>query len=464
MGCASESKELVEPLGSLLGGAMSSIPGSFGFAQQMSIFGRGIGGTNAIEVELAGNEMDSLRAGAEALYQALIGQYGPMGVQPSPLNFNLAGPELQIRPDYVRASELGINMSNLGSAVAALVDGAIVGDFRYEGESIDLLLVRAPGFELTPDTLSNVPLAYVDRQGNVGNVPLSTVTQIVTTDAPQQIDRIEQQRSIKFTVIPPDEIALEAASDDIAQLVDDLRGQGKITPDIGVALAGTAADLVQVREAMLGTWTGLNLESIVGLLSSRLFLALVITYLLMAALFESFAYPFVIMFSVPLATVGGFMGLALMHWYDPRQQLDVLTMLGFVILIGIVVNNAILIVHQALNFMRGIGETEADKVQALAPREAIRESVRTRIRPIFMTTLTSVLGMCPLVLMPGSGSELYKGLGSVVIGGLLVSTLFTLIVVPLMFSLAMDLRAAVGRLLGAKQLINPAGETAVADR
>jgi HAE1 family hydrophobic/amphiphilic exporter-1 len=464
MGTASGSNEVVEPLAPLLTGAMSSIPGSFGFAQQASIFGRGLGGSNAIEVEMTGNELGRLRTSADALYQSLAGQYGFQNVRPTPMNFNLSGPELQIRPDYVRASELGINMSNLGPAVAALIDGAIVGDFRYEGESINLLLVRDPSFEVTPDTLSNVPLAYVDRQGNVGNVPLSTVTRIVEAAAPQQINRIEQQRSITFTVTPPDEIALEAASADIAQLVGRMREQGQITPDIGVDQAGTAADLVQVREAMLGKWTGFNLESIGGLLTSRIFLALVITYLLMAALFESFVYPFVIMFSVPLATVGGFMGLALMHWYDPRQQLDVLTMLGFVILIGIVVNNAILIVHQALNFMRGIGETESDTVKALAPRDAIRESVRTRIRPIFMTTLTSVLGMSPLVLMPGSGSELYKGLGSVVVGGLMISTLFTLIVVPLMFSLMMDLRAAVGKLFGAGQLMNPAGEVVSVDR
>jgi HAE1 family hydrophobic/amphiphilic exporter-1 len=93
--------------------------------------------------------------------------------------------------------------------------------------------------------------------------------------------------------------------------------------------------------------------------------------------------------------------------------------------------------------MRGFGESSEDVVEAMAPREAIRESVRTRIRPIFMTTATSVFGMLPLVLMPGSGSELYRGLGSVVIGGLIVSTLFTLIVVPLLFSLVMDLRSKV---------------------
>ena len=106
-----------------------------------------------------------------------------------------------------------------------------------------------------------------------------------------------------------------------------------------------------------------------------------------------------------------------------------ITMLGFVILIGIVVNNAILIVHQALDNIRD---------HEMEHKEAIVESVRSRIRPIFMSTTTSVIGMLPLILLPGSGSEFYRGLGSVVVGGLLVSTMFTLILVPSVFSLVLE--------------------------
>jgi HAE1 family hydrophobic/amphiphilic exporter-1 len=170
----------------------------------------------------------------------------------------------------------------------------------------------------------------------------------------------------------------------------------------------------------------------------------------MSALFESFVYPFVIMFSVPMAMVGGFLGLAIVRAVHPEQQLDTLTMLGFIILIGIVVNNAILLVHQSLNFMRGIGEAEGDKREPMEPRRAIVESVRTRIRPVLMTTLTSVFGMLPLVVAPGSGSEIYRGLGAVVVGGLLVATIFTLLVVPLMFSLVIDARIALAGLRGRK--------------
>jgi HAE1 family hydrophobic/amphiphilic exporter-1 len=155
----------------------------------------------------------------------------------------------------------------------------------------------------------------------------------------------------------------------------------------------------------------------------------------MAALFESWLYPFVIIVSVPLGAVGGLLGLFILNRFV-TQQLDVLTMLGFVILIGTVVNNAILIVHQSLNHMRAAG---------MGPQRAILESVRSRIRPIFMTTLTSVGGITPLVVFPGAGAELYRGLGSVLLGGLLVSTIFTLLVVPTLFSLAMQARSALRR-------------------
>jgi HAE1 family hydrophobic/amphiphilic exporter-1 len=143
------------------------------------------------------------------------------------------------------------------------------------------------------------------------------------------------------------------------------------------------------------------------------------------------------MFSVPLGAVGGFIGLKAMNLFLSYQPMDILTMLGFIILVGTVVNNAILVVSQSLNHMRDDG---------MEAREAIREAVQNRMRPMFMTTGTTVFGMLPLVLFPGAGSELYRGIGAVVIGGLLVGTLFTLFLVPSLFSLALDAQAAVLRL------------------
>ncbi|MEM9084113.1 MAG: efflux RND transporter permease subunit, partial [Planctomycetota bacterium] len=195
----------------------------------------------------------------------------------------------------------------------------------------------------------------------------------------------------------------------------------------------------------------LGLTTYPELAGARLVWALAVTYLLMCALFDSFTTPFVIMITVPLAVVGGFVGLSIVHEITASnpvmadQNLDVLTMLGFIILIGVVVNNAILIVHQARNLMHsrtdipeGTPEEDLTKEGHLKPTPAIAEAVRTRIRPVFMSTLTSVGGMLPLVLFPGAGSELYRGLGSVVVGGLICATVFTLVLVPLLYSLALD--------------------------
>jgi HAE1 family hydrophobic/amphiphilic exporter-1 len=163
----------------------------------------------------------------------------------------------------------------------------------------------------------------------------------------------------------------------------------------------------------------------------NLVLAGVITYLLMAALFESWVYPAVVIASVPLGSVGGLLGLACLNGlgqsFGIYQPLDVLTMLGFVILVGTVVNNPILIVERAIQLLREGEETEATA--------AILEAVRSRVRPIFMTTFTTVLGLLPLVLFPGAGSELYRGLGAVLLGGMLFSTLIALVLVPVMLGL-----------------------------
>ncbi len=188
---------------------------------------------------------------------------------------------------------------------------------------------------------------------------------------------------------------------------------------ITLSMGGTADALTKTFDSML-----LNLG-----------LALLIVYLVMAILFESFVFPLIIMFSVPLATAGGVGGLVVLNQFR-FQALDMLSLLGFVILIGIVVNNAILLVHQTLIHVREEG---------MEAKDAIMEATGNRIRPIFMSTLTSVFGMLPLTLFPGAGSELYSGLGSVVIGGLALSALLTLLIIPpllSLFSIALRPKAA----------------------
>ncbi|MYC71028.1 MAG: efflux RND transporter permease subunit [Gemmatimonadetes bacterium] len=417
MGARSTDPERVRELIPIIQGpVLGGVPGTFAIVQQSSLFQRVTGSGRSIDIEITGPDLGRL-IGLGGRIFGQVRQVVP-GAQARPIpSLDLGNPEVRILPDRVRAADLGLSARDIGSAVNALLDGALVDGYQFQGEEIDLVLRGEEDWFRTQD-IEALPI-YTPR-GQL--VPLSAVARVEVTTGPEQINHIERSRAITVQVIPPETIALETVLDDIqTQIVQPLVDSGELAPPYQIQLSGSADDLRRTRQAL--QWNFL--------------LALVITYLLMAALFESFLYPFVIMLSVPPALAGGILGLEVVNLTLTYQPLDILTMLGFVILIGVVVNNAILIVHQTLNILRDAPETPV--------KEAIRDAVFSRVRPIFMSMITSALGMLPLVIFPGAGSELYRGLGSVVIGGLLLSTLFTLFLVPTFLSLAMDLRAWISR-------------------
>jgi HAE1 family hydrophobic/amphiphilic exporter-1 len=413
MGIAARDPERVRELVPSFMEANFSIPGAIAFTQQASIFSNDLGEGGSVDVEITGPELTRLMALGGRVFGRVREVIPGAQAFPRP-SLDLDNPEMRVAVNRRRAAELGISNRDLGYAVSALVDGAKASDYQHEGREIDLRLLTDRSFAHRTHLLDQMPIAA--PEGRI--VTLGAVAEVGPASGPVQIARVERQRAVTIQVTPPERMALETAMQKIdAEILEPMRQGGDLGGLYRAQLAGSAHKLREAGRALY--WNFL--------------LALAITYLLMAALFESFLYPFVIMFSVPLAGLGGVLGLRFMNLFA-AQPLDVITMLGFIILVGTVVNNAILIVHQALNHMRHEG---------LAPREAIRESVGTRIRPIAMSVGTSVCGMLPLVLFPGAGSELYRGLGSVVIGGLLLSTVFTTFIVPAMFSLALDLRAAV---------------------
>ncbi len=436
-------------------------PGVLAFGFQVPLFQLGGSSGSAVKIDLSGDDLAEVSAAAEALYMNLAQTYGFGSTQPSPSNFNLPGPELRVLPNRRHLADLGMTPADLGLAVQAMGEGAIVGEYRRGGEAIDLKVIAVESVDQKLITnLSDTPIAT--PTGSV--VPLSNLAQVVRVTSPPQINRVNRKRSVTLQFTAPQTLALESAMSEIDETIAQMRSDGVIAPTVETGYTGSASKLRAVKEVLLGD------GSIVGTLSSSLFMALLITYLLLCVLFQSFAYPLVIMFSVPLATLGGFAALNVVHYWSvadrlmPDQKLDVLAMLGFIILIGTVVNNAILIVHQSLNFMKGVSD-DRDVHGPLAPREAIARSVRTRVRPILMTTMTTVLGLMPLVIMPGAGSELYRGLGSVVLGGLLVSTVFTLVLVPLLLSLMIRAQTALANLFTrqpvvAAQAVKVTGESA----
>jgi len=401
--------------------AGGNIPGTFLVAKQSSLFEQGLTSGRTIDIEIIGPDLEKLVGmGGQVLGQVM--QMIP-NAQARPIpSLDLSSPEVHIDPKIVQAAEMGVSSADLGYTANALIDGAYAGDYYIGGDKIDLTIIGHNQRVQNTQDVQYLPVATPLGQ----LVPLGAIADVEITSGPEQVNHRERQRAITIEVSPPPEMALEDAMQLIqTQIVQPIREQGQLDGGYRINLSGTA-------DRLRNTWQALQFNVL---------LALLITYLLMAALFESWLYPFVIILSVPLGAVGGILGLQLLNQFV-LQPLDVLTMLGFVILIGTVVNNPILIVHQSLIHMQEEG---------LTSREAILESVRTRIRPIFMTTITTVLGLLPLVLFPGAGSELYRGLGSVVLGGLIVSTVFTMFLVPTLFSLTLDTKNAIVRLLFSQQ-------------
>jgi HAE1 family hydrophobic/amphiphilic exporter-1 len=326
-------------------------------------------------------------------------------------SLDLSSPEMHVKPKWQQAADMGVNATDLGYTVDALVDGAYASDYFVGGNKIDLSVVGHEQFVERTQDLWNLSIATPNGE----LVPLGAVADVQLGTGPERISRRERQRAITIEVSPPPQVALEEAMDRIRdQIIAPMNESGELEGLYQINMSGTA-------DRLRTTWTSLRWN---------LLLALVITYLLMSALFESWLYPFIIILSVPLGAVGGFVGLWLLNQWV-LQPLDVLTMLGFIILVGTVVNNPILIVEQALVHMREEG---------MNPHRAVLESVGTRIRPIFMTASIGLFGLLPLVISPGAGSELYRGLGAVLLGGLVFSTVFTLIYVPTIFSLVFSLR------------------------
>ncbi len=397
----------VEELIPVMRKSLSSEPATFGFFNKRSIFGRGVGGARSIDLDVSGGSLEDIVGVAQRAFgkvNGILPRESGTQIRPRPA-LSLGAPEVRVIPDRLRLADNGVTARDLGQTVDAFNDGLRIAEITVDGERIDLTLRGPQKHILATQGINDLPV--VTEDGMI--VPASSLAEVLVTTGPTEIRHSERLRTITLQIKPPADMPLEVAMQLIRdEVIEKLRGEG-VPAGIKLRMSGTADKLTE-------TWN----EMVV-----QLIMALVIVYLVMAVLFESFFYPLIIILSVPVAAAGGVVGLDFLSQFQ-RQNLDMLTLLGFVILVGIVVNNAILLVHQTLHHLRSDG---------MSPDNAIMEATRNRIRPIFMSTLTSVLGMLPLVVFPGAGSELYRGLGSVVIGGLALSAVLTLLIIPPMLSL-----------------------------
>lgn len=404
VGAATVDSDRVAEVIPILSRPIFAEPGTFGFMTQPSLFGRGVGGGRTIELNVTGNELEDI-LGVAGQAAGNIARLLPRseGHQFRPIpGLELGAPEVRLIPDRLRLADAGLTTQALAATIDAYNDGIRVAEINVGNRRIDLTL---KGDETVQNALRTQDIGsfpVVTPSGQI--VPASELAEVRVTAGPTEIRHLERLRTVTLEVRPSDALPLEAAVELLEeQVIAPLEEQG-LPPGVRLSVSGTADQLSQ-------TW---------GAIQINLIVALLIVFLVMAILFESFVLPLVVLISVPVAAAGGVGGLALLNIVG-TQPLDMLTLLGFVILVGIVVNNAILIVHQSLYHLREEGMT---------PVDAIEEATRNRIRPIFMSTLTSVCGMLPLVIFPGAGSELYRGLGAVVVGGLSMSAFLTLLTVP----------------------------------
>jgi multidrug efflux pump subunit AcrB len=313
---------------------------------------------------------------------------------------------LRFIPDERRITEAGWTRRQMSTVVRALGDGVYVGDY-FDGDNRMDIILRAPEWT-SPEQLASTPVATP-----LGGIqPIGQLVSMERTAGPNQIRRVDRRRAVTLSITPPPDMPLESAIEILQQNVEPTLLQ--MLPDDGeITYYGSADDL----------------NVALGNMSRSFILAIMVLYLLMSGLFRSFIDSALVVAALPLATVGGVALLRIMN-----LPMDLLTMIGFITLLGLVVNNAILLVHQ----------TRTAEREGLGRRDAVEQAVRRRLRPILMSTMTSLFGMLPLLLIPGPGSEVYQGLAAVIVGGMSVSTVFTLIFLPSLLRLG-EAREATSR-------------------
>lgn len=376
-------------------------PGMRAFSARGSIISSNNGGTRAVALDISGPDLSSLYATAQAAYQRAETLFTNPQLSSEPSSLSLDQPLVEIRPRWERLSEFGLTAQDFGYAAAALSDGAFVDEFFLRDDKVDMFLFSGAGNAQTLDQLAQTPVS-TPRGGVLPLTALAELRETVDSDA---LRRVDGRRTVTLFIIPPRSVALETAVSIVRdELVPAMRAEGEVGRDVTLDISGAADQLDATRES----------------LSSNFLIAIVLIYLLLVAIFTHWGHPLMVLATVPQGIAGGVIGLVAFNALGISQPFDMLTMLGFLILLGAVVNNPILIVDRTWQNLKS-GAT---------PHAAVSEAISCRLRAILMSSLTTIFGLAPLVFIPGSGTELYRGIGIVVLTGLVLSTVVTLTILP----------------------------------
>ncbi len=411
----------IEPLMHILDQRFAGYPGMRAFSSRGSIITSNDGGTRSVNVEISGADLATLyEAGTRVIERAERVLEDPQ-VRSEPGSLSLAQPLVELVPRWERAAELGFTAEELGYAIGALTDGAYVDEFFFGDDKIDMFLFSSAGQAQELSRIAELPV-YAPA-GSV--VPVGAVAKLVETVDTDTIRRVDGRRTVTVYIVPPRSIALETAIERVrTDVLGTLAEEGALPRGVSFEITGAGDQLDATRQS----------------LSGNVIIALILCYLVLVAIFTHWGYPLVILAAVPLGIAGGIIGLALLNAGGSllpliglapiSQPFDMITMLGFLILVGIVVNNPILIVDRALANVRAEG---------MSAESAVAEAVDARLRPVMMTMITTVFGLAPLVFLPGAGTELYRGVGAIVLFGLLFATLVTLSFLPSLLVMILQL-------------------------
>jgi len=371
------------------------IPDTRVFVNEGELFG-GIGGSaRSVAIHLQSSDAAALATAAEGGRKLLEDSFPGANVQSFP-NADVQSLELRAEPDDRRIAEVGWDRASLGSVVRALGEGAWLGEY-FDGQTRLPIILRADSGS-TPESLAQAPL--VTPSGEV--VSLGDLVKLQTALAPEQIRRIDHHRTVTLTIDPPPTLSLE---DMLAKIDHDILPslRSKLPPDANIRLAGSAD----------------RLDAIISTMGVNFLLALLVLFLLMAAMFQSLRDAAVVVLTVPLALAGGVVGIRTLGLVA-FQPLDLLTMIGFIMMIGIIVNHAILMVDRTRDALNHGHDLET----------ALRMSLNQRLRAMVASTLTGALGALPMVVNPGPASTIYRGLAAVNVAGVIVSMVFSILLLP----------------------------------
>jgi multidrug efflux pump subunit AcrB len=410
----------IDALMNLLDERFREFPGMRAFSSRGSIISSNDGGTRAVALNISGPGLPEIYQTAQRVYQDAGRIIADARINSVPSSLTLGQPLLEIRPKWDRLAEMGFDTPDFGYAAAALTDGAFVDEFFLNDDKVDMFLFSRALHQQRLDRLEDLPV----HSPLGGVVPLGSLVDIRETVDTAEIRRVDGRRTVTLYIVPPRSMPLETAVRKVRQeVVAPLRRSGDLPPGVAIDLTGASDQLDATRAS----------------LANNLWIAVVLCYLQLVIIYRHWGSPFLILATVPLGISGGIVGLWLLNFIGGKlpllgiapisQPFDMITMLGFLILLGVSVNNPILIVDRTMENRR----------DGMATLDAVKDAIASRLRPVLMTTSTTLMGLSPLVLLPGAGTELYRGVGVIVLAGLACASVVTLTFLPALLTLVLPL-------------------------